>query len=137
MKRSKEVSSEETLEFTRRLEIEDLGSIDGGHVLEVELGPLHMSRAGIAHGGLLFTMLDAALARAIADELPPGIGSPTVEIKINYFRPVGAGKVRARGEVVRRGRTLCYAEGEIRDAAGELVARATGTFFLKAGKPSE
>ncbi len=121
---------EEEVEYTRYLGIEDLGPRDGGYELEVEMAPIHRSRAGLAHGGLLFTLLDAAIGRAIMHELPKGVGSPTVEMKINYFRTVQRGRLRARGEVVRRGKRLVYAEGEIRDEAGKLVARATGTFFL-------
>ncbi len=121
---------DDEVEFTRYLGIEDLGARDGGYELELEMAPIHLSRAGLAHGGILFTLLDAAIGRAIMHELPPGVGSPTVEMKINYFRPVQRGRLYARGEVVRRGKRLVYAEGEIRDEAGKQVARATGTFFL-------
>jgi acyl-CoA thioesterase len=122
------------LEFTKQLGIEDIGPVDGGWELQVELGPIHMSRARRAHGGFIFTLLDAAIGRAIMHELPPDKGCPTVEMKINYFRPCITGVLRARGEVVRMGRNLCYAEGEIHNEEGKLVARSTGTFFLSQGR---
>jgi uncharacterized protein (TIGR00369 family) len=122
------------LEFTQRLGIEDIGPVDGGWELQVELGPIHMSRARRAHGGFIFTLLDAAIGRAIMHELPPDKGCPTIEMKINYFRPCQRGVLRARGEVVRMGRNLCYAEGEIRNEEGKLVARSSGTFFLSQGR---
>jgi len=53
-----------------------------------------------------------------------------VELKINYFRPVQHGRLRAEGRLVNRTRRLAYAEGEVRGPEGKLLARATGTFFL-------
>ena len=125
---------QDELEFTKQLGIEDIGPVDGGWELQVTLGPMHMSRARRAHGGFIFTLLDAAIGRAIMHALPPDKGCPTVEMKINYFRPCIEGVLRARGEVVRMGRNLCYAEGEIRNEEGKLVARSTGTFFLSQGR---
>lgn len=130
---SGEHESDET-EFTKQLGIEDIGPVDGGWELKVELRPIHLSRARRVHGGFLFTLLDAAIGRAIMHELPPDKGCPTVEMKINYFRPCQYGVLKARGEVVRMGRNLCYAEGEIRNEEGKLVARSTGTFFLSEGR---
>ena len=118
------------MEFTEYLGVEYLGMLDGACVLELELNESHMSRANRAHGGLLFTLLDSALGRAVLDPLPDGRGCATVEIKINYFRPVQRGRIRAEGKLVSMTRNLAYAEGEIFGPSGKLLARATGTFFL-------
>lgn len=118
------------LEFTDSLGVRTLGMQDGAFVLELELEPRHMSRAARAHGGVLFSLLDTALGRAVIEELPPGRGCATVELKINYFRPVQTGRVRASGRCVQRTKSLAYAEGEIVNDEGKLLARATGTFFL-------
>ncbi len=117
-------------EFTALLGIESIGMRDGAFVLEVELDARHLSAAARAHGGMLFTMLDTALGRAVLAELPAGRGCATVEMKINYFRPVQHGRIRATGRCVQRTRSLAYAEGEIRNDADKILARATGTFFL-------
>jgi len=117
-------------EFTEALGIHHLGMDGDDYVLELELEPVHMSRALRAHGGVLFTMLDTALGRAVIERLPRGRGCATVELKINYFRPVQEGRVQARGRVVQLTRSLAYAEGECRNAGQKLLARATGTFFL-------
>ena len=103
---------------------------DGESRLELQLQPMHMSMAERAHGGVLFTMLDSALGRAVLSSLPEGRGCATVECKINYFRPVQQGLLVATGEVKSRTRSLAYAEGAIVDEAGKVVARASGTFFL-------
>jgi acyl-CoA thioesterase len=118
------------LEFTDSLGVRTLGMQDGAFVLELELEPRHMSRAARAHGGVLFSLLDTALGRAVIAELPPGRGCATVEMKINYFRPVQAGRIRASGRCVQRTKSLAYAEGDIVNDEGKLLARATGTFFL-------
>jgi uncharacterized protein (TIGR00369 family) len=118
------------VEFTSYLGIESLGMIDGAFALELRIEERHLSLAARAHGGVLFTMLDTALGRAVIAELPPGRGCATVELKINYFRPVQSGTIRARGRCVQRTRSLAYAEGEIVDDGGRILARATGTFFL-------
>ena len=89
-----------------------------------------MSRANRVHGGVLFTLLDSVLGRAILSELPEGRGCATVEIKINYFRPIQSGRVVARGWKRELTRSLGYAEGEVVNEAGKVLARASGTFFL-------
>lgn len=120
----------EEREFTTAMGVEYVGVVDGAYTLELELRPSHMSRADRVHGGVLFTLLDTALGRAVLEELPAGRGCATVELKINYFRPVQNGRVRAAGRVREITRRLAYAEGDIRNDEGKVVARANGTFFL-------
>jgi len=104
------------VEFTDHLGVRTLGMRDGAFER--------------VHGGVLFTLLDTALGRAVIDALPPGQGCATVELKINYFRPVQCGTVRAAGRCVQKTRSLAYAEGDVVNEDGKLVARASGTFFL-------
>ncbi len=117
-------------EFTEFLGFRTLGMQKGEFVVEIALEPQHLSRAGRVHGGVLFSLLDTALGRSVLDELPSGRGCATVEIKVNYFRPVKHGTLRATGRCVQRTRSLAYAEGEVMNDEGKLLARATGTFFL-------
>lgn len=118
------------LEFTQYLGCRTLGMSEGAFIIELDLEQRHMSRAARAHGGVLFTLLDTALGRAVIEELPPGRGCATVELKINYFRPVQSGTIRASGRCVQKTRSLAYAEGDIVNEEGKLLARATATFFL-------
>lgn len=117
-------------EFSSHMGMESLGMIDGAATVQLDLAPIHMSRANRVHGGVLFTLLDSALGRAILYELPMGRGCATVEIKINYFRPVQSGRVIARGWKRELTKSLGYAEGEVVNEEGKVLARATGTFFL-------
>ena len=119
-------------EYTRHLKIVDMGADEqGDHVLEVLLEPMHLSVAGLVHGGMVFTLLDSALARAVMRQIPQDYASPTLEMKINYFRPVDSGKLTARGRVVNRSKQTCFAEGEVVDENDRLIAKASGTFFVK------
>lgn len=118
------------MDFARLMGIEVEVTADGLCVLALELGSKHMSRARRAHGGVLFTLLDTAMGRAVLSELPEGRGCATVEAKLNYFRPVQSGRLRVEGRVVNRTRNTAYAEGTIWNDAGALVARSSGTFML-------
>ena len=117
-------------EFSSDMGIEYLGVIDGATTLQLELAQKHMSRANRVHGGVLFSLLDSALGRAIVNALPEGRGCATVEIKVNYFRPVQRGLGTARGWNRELTRSLGYAEGEVLNEDGKVLARASGTFFL-------
>lgn len=118
------------MEFTRGLGVKEI-SVDSGKVeLELDANEAHWSTAERLHGGVLFSMLDTALGRAVVSTLPEGRGCATLECKINFFRPVTRGRLRARARVVTQTRHTAYTEGSIVDAEDRLVARATGTFFL-------
>lgn len=123
---------DQEIEYTSHLKIKDIGTDDEGcYITEVDLEPIHMSRANLVHGGMVFTLLDCTLGRAVYSQLPEKHTSPTVEMKINYFRPAASGKLTCKGRIVNKSKQLCYAEGEVTNEEGKLIARATGTFFIK------
>jgi len=117
-------------DFTHALGMEMRQAADGTCVIELELDARHMSVARRVHGGVLFTLLDTAMGRAVLSRLPPGRGCATVEAKINYLRPIQAGRLRAGGRALDLTRRTAYAEGTITDAEGRVIARSSGTFFL-------
>jgi acyl-CoA thioesterase len=118
------------MDFTDTFGMHAIDAADGLARIEIEVAPVHMSRAARVHGGVLFTMLDTALGRAIISTLPEGRGCATVECKINYFRPVTGGRIVAEAHVVTKTKRTAYAEGSITDEENRLIARASGTFFL-------
>lgn len=86
---------------------------------------------GAVHGGLMCTLLDSAVGCAVQTTLPAGVGYTSVEIKVNYLRPVFAGTpLAAKGWVIKPGRRVAFAEGEIRDASGKVVATASSTCLV-------
>jgi uncharacterized protein (TIGR00369 family) len=70
---------------------------------------------GTLHGGILCDIADAAMAIAFASTLAPDESFTTVELKINFFRPVWQAQLKAEGTVVRRGHTIAYVECTITD----------------------
>lgn len=117
-------------EFTQEIGIEIAKFEKGEYVLELDIQERHHSMAGRAHGGVLFSMLDTAMGRAVILELPEGRGCATIEAKINYFRPVQTGRIFATARVPRMTRRTAYAEGVITDEEGNELARSSGTFLL-------
>ncbi|NUA29372.1 PaaI family thioesterase [Cupriavidus basilensis] len=91
--------------------------------------PDHTNSRGDVHGGALATLLDCALSCAARGHEPRRFGVATIDLSVHFTAP-GRGELTATAWCERRGRSLCFARGEIRDAQGELLALATGTFKL-------
>ncbi|OBA58703.1 aromatic compound degradation protein PaaI [Mycobacterium sp. 1100029.7] len=87
---------------------------------------------GMVHGGAVCTLLDTAAACALHTTLPRGIAYTSVEIKVNYLKAVtiDSGPLTAVGSIVKAGSRIGFAEGEVTDAAGKLVATATTTLLI-------
>jgi uncharacterized protein (TIGR00369 family) len=82
---------------------------------------------GTLHGGVLCDIADAAMGMAYAASLGEGETFTTLELKINFLKPVWTGKLIATGQVVKGGRTVGFVECDVTDSQGRLVARATST----------
>ncbi|MFZ5634389.1 MAG: PaaI family thioesterase [Bacillota bacterium] len=116
--------------FWKLLGIEAEEGDDGEPVLRVAVEEKLLQYYGKVHGGVLATLVDAATAVAINRKIGPDRGAATVEMKINYLKPVEEGTLYARGEVVHLGRTLAVGSAWVRDHRGQMLAYGTGTFFL-------
>ncbi len=105
---------------------------DGFAVFEGVTGPHLLNPLGGVHGGWALTLIDSATGCAGHSTLPAGVGYATVETKANLSRAIAAdtGRVRAKGRVVGRGRTIISAEGRIVDANGRLLAHGTSTLLV-------
>src|SRR4051794_20357525 len=79
---------------------------DGRATVVLAAGPQHANPMGTLHGGILCDIADAAMGIAFASTLAPGESFTTVELKINFFRPVWQAQLKAEGTVVRRGHTI-------------------------------
>lgn len=110
---------------------------DGRAVVTLVAGPQHANSMGTLHGGVLCDISDAAMGMAFASTLAAGESFTTVELKINFFRPVWQAQLRAEGKVVRRGGTVGYIECEIVDESGQLVAKASSTCMVLRGDRAE
>src|SRR3984893_8958959 len=88
---------------------------DGRATVVLVAGPQHANPMGTLHGGILCDIADAAMGIAFASTLGPEESFTTVELKINFFRPVWEARLRAEGKVLRRGSMMGYMECEITD----------------------
>jgi uncharacterized protein (TIGR00369 family) len=91
-----------------------------------------MNSHGAAHGGVVMTLADIALAVAAMTVDPTSRGAVTIELKVSFLSP-GTGRLVAEGRCLRAGKSLSFSEGEVRDGEGNLVAKALGTFRLRHG----
>jgi uncharacterized protein (TIGR00369 family) len=83
----------------------------------------------VAQGGFVCGWIDAAMAHASLS-LAPEMTPMSLEMKVTYFAPARPGRVTAEGWIERRGRTTCFAEGRLLDAAGKVLAKASSTIRL-------
>ena len=105
--------------------------LENGHsVIRVEITENLLQRRGIVHGGMLATLIDAAVGSAVRSTLSDEQYSATVELKINYLKPATGIYLLATGKVVQRGKTLAVGTAEIVNDEGTLVAMGTGTFMV-------
>ena len=105
----------------------------GSAVFELEAGPQHRNPMGTLHGGVLCDVADAAMGVAYASTLADGESFTTLELKINFLRPVWSGRLIATGRVVNGGRTVGLVECDVTDAQDRLVARASSTVMTLRG----
>lgn len=101
------------------------------HVAEGEVdvalvaGAEHLNLMGTVHGGVLATLADTATGLAYRTVLDPGTTFTTIQLQVTYLAAGRAGRIVARGRVVKRGRRTGYAEANVVDAEDRLLARAT------------
>jgi uncharacterized protein (TIGR00369 family) len=93
----------------------------------------------VAHGGVVMTLLDVAMAHATRaprtpKEGPDPRGVVTIEMKTTFMRPA-MGRVSCVGKLLHRSSALCFCEGTVFNEAGERLAHATGTFKFLSGLP--
>jgi len=107
---------------------------DGRATIEFEAGPQHANPRGTVHGGILCDIADAAMALAYGTTLAEGETFTTLELKINFLKPIWKAKLTAEGRVVKRGSTIGLTECDVTDEKGSLVARASSTCMTLRGQ---
>lgn len=90
----------------------------------------HLNLVGSLHGGMIATVADTAMGLAVRTALPEGSAPVTAQMEVRFVAPVRGGTVLGRGRVVRTGRRAAFAEADVVDGSGELVARASATFVI-------
>lgn len=105
---------------------------EGTAVFTIDCSEFHYNPLGTVHGGVIATLLDSAMSCAVHTLLPAGSGYTTVEMKVNFVRPILAdtGPLRCVGTVVHGGRRIATAEGKLVDGNGKLYAHGTTTCLI-------
>ncbi len=109
----------------------------GEAVVELEATEAHANPMGTLHGGVLCDIADAAMGLAYAANLGEGESFTTLELKINFLKPVWKAQLRAVGRVVKQGRTVGLVECDVTDENGSLVARAMSTCMTLRGEQAQ
>ena len=97
----------------------------------------HANPMGTLHGGILCDLADAAMGFAYASTLEQGETFTTLELKINFLRPVWETRLTATANLVQRGRRVGLVECDVTDAEGRLVARASTTCMTLRGAQAQ
>lgn len=134
------------LEYLRRILAGEIAGVPIGDTLGFRLAEVDRGRVvlvgspdarsynliGSVHGGWAAAILDTALALSVLSTLDESQGFTTVDIRINYLRPLTTetGEVRAEGRVLQGGRRLAYGDARLVDAAGKLLCHGTGSCLI-------
>ena len=105
---------------------------EGRVVFSAEPAEYHYNPLGTVHGGIAATLLDSAMGCAVQSVLPFGTGYTTLELKVNYLRPMtgATGIVYCEGKVIHVGGRIATAEARLTDTSGKLYAHGTTTCIL-------
>jgi uncharacterized protein (TIGR00369 family) len=115
-----------------------LVAVEAGRArFELDADARHHNPMGTLHGGILCDIADGAMGMAYASMLEEGESFTTLELKINFLRPVTVAHLVAEGIVVQRGKTVGLAECSVTDERGRLIAKATSTCLTLRGEQAK
>ena len=103
---------------------------EGQATLTLEVGKKFHNPMGTLHGGIMTDLADAAMGIATITTLADDESFSTLELKMNFLRPVFEGKITAEGKILHRGSTIAMAECVVKNEAGKDVARGTATQII-------
>lgn len=120
-------SGERRAPFAEHLGLEREHVADGEARIALTLRPELTNHNDNGHGGVLMTLLDSAMAHAARSRVNPARGVVTVAMQTSFLQP-GSGRLVAHGRATGGGRSVCFCEAQVLDAAGQVVAQAMGTY---------
>lgn len=121
------------VEFNRLLDLRREWAEGGVSRLVLQARPALTNNFHKVHGGVLMTMLDGAMSSAALSASNFQKAVVTIDMSTAFLKP-GQGRLVVHGKVTGGGRSVCFCEAHIEDEAGDVVAKAMGTF--KYVKPS-
>ena len=100
---------------------------EGRAVVELDVHAGHRHEGGVVQGAIITQIADAAMGMSLMTRQDDGMANTTIELKINFLRPVVDGRLRAIGRVVEMRKALLFSEADVVDEQGRLVAHASST----------
>lgn len=116
--------------FTTWMGIELVSLGDGTSEIGMDVAPHHRNPGGIAHGGIIATMLDVAVGLALRTKLGMTSQHVTVNLTIDYMRAASGNRLIARGRARKDGRRITFGEATLFDESGHELARGNATFLV-------
>ncbi|MEE8399730.1 MAG: PaaI family thioesterase [Desulfobacterales bacterium] len=102
----------------------------GFSLFEMDVDRKHFHPFGFTHGGVFASIIDSAAFWAMHFDLDdPDSRMISVDLKLNFLAPAASGKLIARGRRIKHGKTLGYAEAEVTDEKGKILAHGTSTLM--------
>lgn len=103
---------------------------DGGGICSLQVGPQHLNRQGIMHGGITALMLDNAMGAAASLSVDASGTHPfsTLTLNVSYLAPGRQGEICATARITGGGDKVKFIQGELRHQDGTLLATASGAF---------
>ena len=119
--------------FIKDMGVEFVSAENGRAVVALDLAPRHLNSWSVAHGGVLMTLLDVAMAVAGRSLDPAAGGGITLEMTTSFLQPAHAAtRLIVSAHAYHRSNTMAFCDGEVRDTEQRLIAKAMGTFkYLK------
>jgi acyl-CoA thioesterase len=119
----------EMVPFARLLGLQLESAVAGQAVMSLQIRDELRQNLGVVHGGVTASLIDSAAALAIVPLLQDGERATTVDLTINYLRPLRSGKVTATARVLRAGKRIIAVSADVEDEAGNLAATGLTTYL--------
>jgi uncharacterized protein (TIGR00369 family) len=118
-------------EFHSRWLALSLERVERGEVdVAMDVQRHHLNLMGTLHGGMIATLADTATGLALRSTLDERMTFTTTQLGVTFLAPGREGRILAKGRVLKSGKRFGYAEADVIDAEGRLLARATATFAV-------
>jgi uncharacterized protein (TIGR00369 family) len=122
--------------FWHHLGMEVVALPEGSYGVRLQVTPQHLQIMGRVHGGVLASVLDSAMALAVHQDLPPGSAAATLNLHVDYLRPVALPAVLVgRGRVLAQSRTVALVEAQVEAEGQGMVARGSAAYRLYPAVP--
>ena len=125
--------------FWRYLDVQVDDAGDGWVKLRVPVrDPLRNAAGAPVHGGVLSALVDMAVGGALSttnENAAGGVGQTTLDLNVSFLAAASDGEIRAKGRLLRRGRSIAFGEARITDDKGQVLALGRATYMIIAPRP--